>query len=119
MNHSLDNQKNKPPAVAQACEPHEFSVKKTVIGVLIMMLLISAFAQHYASQITLPRFCKAPQQSLYYLKKILTEERPAGEEARRPYIIAAKLIFLVPQKTDESLADYLLRVELSLQQHCQ
>jgi hypothetical protein len=48
----------------------------------------------------------------------MSERRPAGEESRRNYIVAAKLTFLVPRTADEPLDAYLQRVRRRLEQQC-
>ncbi len=97
-------------------EKNNFNPWKIIIFVTIALLTISILSNWYAQQVTLPRYCDNPEQTLHLLQKILTEERPAGEEARRSYIIAAKLLFLVPRKSEETLPDYLDRVRQNLLQ---
>ncbi len=86
--------------------------------VLLSMLLISAWARWYGQQVSIPRFCENPQSTLQHLEKVLREERPAGNEARRPYIIAAKLIFLLPRQSNEETPVYLDRVRTYIQDAC-
>jgi hypothetical protein len=86
--------------------------------VLLVMLLISAWAQWYGRQVSLPRYCDDPQGTLQHLEKVLYEPRPAGDSTRRPYIIAAKLIFLLPRKSTETVPAYLTRVEAYIQDTC-
>ncbi len=89
-----------------------------VITVAIMLVLIGSYVRSYSSDVLMPRYCENPIETLYYLNKVLSEREPAGNEARRPYLIAAKLIFLVPQEFEESRDDYLYRVRIHIERHC-
>lgn len=84
----------------------------------ILMLSVSSAIEWYSSHVSMPRYCANPKQTLYYLEADLRDHRPAGDEARRPYLIAAKLLFLVPRNSDESIPDYLDRVELKILEQC-
>lgn len=91
-----------------------------VVGfVLLLMLLVSAWSSWYANQVTLPRYCDKQEETLQHLEQVLKEPEPAGDNSRIPYIIAAKLIFLVPQQTGENIPDYLERIRLHLRMTCQ
>ncbi|NOZ54602.1 MAG: hypothetical protein GXP08_15955 [Gammaproteobacteria bacterium] len=86
--------------------------------VLLVMLLISAWARSYSEHISLPRYCDAPQSTLTHLEQVLREPRPAGEGSRRPYIIAAKLRFLLPRQSDETEIAYLSRIRKHIENTC-
>lgn len=90
-----------------------------LIGFVVgLLLLISLWLKWYTGAVSMPRYCKNPVQTMFYLEKVLTEESPAGDEARRPYLIAAKLIYLIPQQRNESVSDYLRRLEQRIQEQC-
>ena len=55
---------------------------------------------------------------MHYLEKVLTEKTPAKNEARRPYLIAAKLIYLIPQGYNETIPDYIDRLKIRLGEQC-
>ncbi len=97
-----------------------FKPVRFVFFIFLIMLLISQAIKWYSTSVTLPRFCDDPELALHHLEEIITKRTPAGEgrEARRPYIIAAKLIYLVPQKSNESNDYYLHRVRTELSQRC-
>ena len=97
-----------------------FRLWPLVLGVLLTLLTISFATQWYAQNVSMPRYCEDPVQALEHVRQLLTEESPAGDsfEARRPYIIAAKLLFLVPRKSDEDDTAYLLRIRQHLEQQC-
>lgn len=88
--------------------------------ILLIMLLISQAVKWYSTSVTLPRFCDDPQLTLHHLEELISKRTPAGEgrAARKPYIIAAKLIYLVPQKSNESNEQYLQRIRAELSQRC-
>lgn len=103
---------------AAAPEQRPFRVWRLVLGVLALLLLISVAGQWYARSVTMPRYCSYPEESIEYLERVLTRPRPAGDEPRRPYIIAARLLFLVPRAGDEPLQAYLDRVRARLREQC-
>lgn len=83
-----------------------------------VMLFIFNSADWYANKSALPRFCENPSQAVAIVEKIMTIPTPTGGEKRRPYIIAAKLIFLVPRERDEAMPDYLVRLRRRISQSC-
>ncbi len=99
-------------------EKNHFNVWGVIFFVVLALLAISLLSQWYAQQVTLPRYCENPEQTLQLLQKIISEERPAGNETRRPYLIAAKLLFLLPRQVDETLPAYLDRIHTHLQEQC-
>ena len=87
---------------------------------LVAFLLIGTFqgAEWYAGQVSLPRYCDNPEATIGLVHQILTERQPASEESRRPYIIAAKLIYLIPQSDGEALEAYLARLRFRIAESC-
>lgn len=83
-----------------------------------VMLFIFNSADWYAKKAALPRYCDDPGQAVRIVEEILTSPTPGADEKRRPYIIAAKLIFLVPQEEDEAMQDYLERLRRRISQSC-
>ncbi len=104
-----DNLQHKPP----------FRPLRLIAVILLILLAISAAAQWYARNVTLPRYCEDPIQTLTHVRQLLTEQRPAGDGDRKPYIIAARLTFLIPRKPDEPLTRYLDRLQRHIDQQCQ
>ncbi len=102
------NLKDKPP----------FKPIRLIIIVLVIMLIISASAQWYARNVTMPRYCTDSEETLRMVRQVLTEQRPAGSGDRKPYIIATRLTFLVPREGDEPLDSYLNRLQRHLDQEC-
>jgi len=105
------------PAIAEPTGSG-FQPVRLVLVVLAALLLVSLASHWYAGEVSLPRYCEQRELVLQRLAAIITEERPAGEEARRDYIVAAKLEFLVPPAADEPLDAYLRRVRRGLEQRC-
>ncbi len=90
-----------------------------VAGVVVLILLaISIAAQWYASSVTLPRYCNEPVETLERVRQVLTERAPAGEGDRKPYIIAARLTFLVPRASNETVESYIERLQGFINQQC-
>ena len=84
----------------------------------VTMFAVFRFAGWYADNSALPRYCENPRATLALVSEILTDSDPAKAEKRRPYIIAAKLIFLVPQADGESIQDYLDRLNTEITSRC-
>ena len=101
-------------------KPGHFKVLPFIAIIFLIMLFISQAIKWYSSSVTLPRFCEDPPATLHHLDNLLNKRTPGGEgrAARRPYIIAAKLIYLIPQQSNESNKDYLYRVRGELSRRC-
>lgn len=84
----------------------------------VLMSLTFSLAQWRTDKTTLPRFCSDPDAALRHLRLILEDPVPAGEEERRPFIIAAKLLYLVPQRDDEPVEVWLERVRYEIARSC-
>jgi len=82
------------------------------------MLFIFNSADWYAKNSALPRYCANPQQSVEIVREILTSDTPGEGKERRPYIVAAKLIFLVPQEQGETMQAYMTRLRHRISQSC-
>ena len=83
-----------------------------------LLLLIFQAAQWYADKALLPRYCDNPEGHLTLVRQILREATPAGASKRRPYIIAAKLVYLVPRQAGEPIEAYLRRVKARIVETC-
>jgi len=97
-----------------------FRLWPLIVGVLLTLLGISLANQWYAQNIAMPRYCEDPVQTLEQVRQLLTEKTPADDnfESRRPYIVAAKLLFLVPRSREEDEKSYLLRIQQHLEEQC-
>jgi len=84
----------------------------------LVMLFIFNSADWYAKNSALPRYCDNPQQAVEIVREIITSTTPGEGKKRRPYIVAAKLIFLVPQQEGESLDAYVMRLRQRISQSC-
>ncbi len=82
------------------------------------MLAGSYWSSWYGREISIPRYCQNPEQALDYLRRILTELEPSQNDSRRPYVVAAKLLFLMPRRSDESVDRYLARLDQHLREAC-
>jgi len=83
-----------------------------------VMLFVFNSADWYAKNAALPRYCDNPQQAVEIVEEILTSETPGAGKERRPYIVAAKLIFLVPQEENEPMTGYMSRLRDKISQAC-
>jgi len=84
----------------------------------LVMLFIFNSADWYARNAALPRYCDNPTQSVEIVREILTSGTPGEGKKRRPYIVAAKLIFLVPQEEAEPVDAYMIRLRQRISQAC-
>jgi len=103
---------------AQASAP--FKLWPLIVGVLVMLLMLTLANQWYAQNVAMPRYCEDPVQTLERVRRLLTEKTPAEDDfsSRRPYIVAAKLLFLIPSNSEEDEAAYLLRIRQYLEEQC-
>lgn len=99
-------------------ETNSFSPIRLIVFVLLLMLSVSFMATWYGNNVNLPRYCGKVDETIIVLRKIMTEETPAGDESRRPYIITAKILFLLPKYSEEDTENYLLRVRDYIQENC-
>ncbi len=97
-----------------------FRLLPLVVIVLIALIGISLTNQWHGQNQSLTRFCEDPAATLEQVHRLLTEQHPAGDDfdTRQPYIVASRLVFLMPQQGDESVQAYLLRLQTYLEQHC-
>jgi hypothetical protein len=86
--------------------------------ILGLLISISFSAQWYSRNVTMPRYCEYSGDIPGRVRQVLTENTPAGESDRKPYIIAARLTFLIPRKQDEPLNSYLNRLQRHIDQQC-
>ncbi len=83
-----------------------------------VLLLVFSAAEQYAERSAIPRYCADKTGVIERVGIILTTGEPVGQASKRPFIVAAKLIFLIPQRDDEDVAAYLERLRLHLFQTC-
>lgn len=107
-------------SLADDFKPSQFKTLPFIAIIFAIMLFISFAIKWYSHSVTLPRFCEDPELALHHLQEIISNKTPelTGRKSRKPYIIAAKLIYLVPQQTNESIADYIHRVRRELSRRC-
>jgi len=96
-----------------------FRPLRLVVIILLILLAISAAAQWYSRNITMPRYCQDQMGVMERVQQVLTQKTPAGSGDRKPYIIAARLTFLVPRNSSEPLNDYLNRLQRYIDHQCQ
>ncbi|MCF6237003.1 MAG: hypothetical protein L3J70_11640 [Gammaproteobacteria bacterium] len=97
---------------------NKFFPLRIVAIVLLVMLIISFWVSWYTEEVSLSRYCAEPQQTLDHLQDVLQNPRPAGDGSRFKHLVAAKLIYIIPRHSEESVADYLTRVQIRLTRHC-
>jgi len=99
--------------------PSQFKPLQVIGFVAVLFIGISLWTNWYTQQVSLPRYCNNIAETMINLKKVMTEKRPAGDGTRIPYLIAAKLIFIVPRLSEEPEAVYLSRVRAHIDRECE
>ena len=84
----------------------------------VAMLLIFDAAEWYADNSALPRYCESPAETVEHVREILSNAAPIEGKPKRPYVVAAKLIFLVPRGDAESIQSYLERLRRRISESC-
>ena len=84
----------------------------------VAMLLIFDAAEWYADNSALPRYCENPTDTVEHVREILSSSEPVEGKSRRPYVVAAKLIFLVPREDAEPMQSYLERLRRRISESC-
>jgi hypothetical protein len=82
------------------------------------MLLIFDSAEWYADNSAMPRYCGNPAEAVAHVREILTDPALGDGKPKRPYVVAAKLIFLVPRGDAEPQQAYLERVQARISEKC-
>jgi hypothetical protein len=85
---------------------------------LAVMLLIFDGAEWYAENSALPRYCGNPADAVAHVREILADPALGDGKLTRHYVVAAKLIFLVPREDAEPLQSYLERVQARISEKC-
>lgn len=80
--------------------------------------LVSLASGWYANKVLITRYCEDVPETIRLLEEVLTMERPAGAGSRIPHLIVAKIVYLQPQGSSESIPAYLQRIQLYLQRRC-
>jgi len=88
-----------------------------VVTALAMWLIFGA-AQWYADNSSLPRYCNEPAVAIEHVRKILTFPQAAASKNKRPYAVAAKLLFLIPRLDGETVQNYLDRLRRRIDETC-
>ncbi len=88
-----------------------------VVAAAAMSLIFGA-AEWYADNSALPRYCSDPVAALAHVRQTLAMQSPVGSGGKRPYIVAAKLTFLVPRNSGEAIEPYLNRLRQRIEETC-
>lgn len=97
------------------------ALRIAVVIFVATMAVWSSFAaaDWYARRVSLPRFCDDPEAAAQRVRAIVTDSVSATDRAeRRPYVIAAKLLFLVPSKDGEPAEAYAARLRRHIEKSC-
>ncbi len=87
------------------------------VAALVLIAVFDA-AEWYAERVSIPRYCESPEATLERVRETLSQQRPASDASTRPYVVAAKLIYLVPREDGESLEGYLARLRVRIAETC-
>ena len=89
-----------------------------VLAVLALLVLVSASADWYSRQVSLPRYCDDPEAAVARLASLHSVQGRLPNKTRRDYMVAAKLEFLLPRESGESDEAYRLRLRDELRKQC-
>ncbi len=89
-----------------------------ITAVALVMFIVNFSMRWVAYSASMPRYCENTDQTLGYIEQLLTQTNPVPKDQRRGYIIAAKLLFLEPQRGDEPVDDYLRRLRDGIESQC-
>jgi hypothetical protein len=95
-----------------------FNPLVAVTIVALLLWAVSLGSSWYAEKVLMPRYCEDVPETMRLLEEVLTKERPAGASSRVPYLIVAKIVYLQPQRSSESIPSYIERMQLHLQRSC-
>jgi len=95
-----------------------FRPLRMILVILALLLFISFAAQWYGRNVTMPRYCEDPVGVIERVREVLINNEPAGGGDRKPYIIAARLTFLLPRESDEQLELYIERLQRHIDVQC-
>ena len=93
-----------------------FAIVFVVVGAVLFGLFQAA--DWRADNTALVRYCDAPHAHVERVVRIINESEPVGDGKRRSYIVAAKLLFLVPLGEGEEIDNYRLRLLAEIGAHC-
>jgi len=96
------------------------AVRLAVGFAAVALILTGVFdaAEWYADRVALPRYCGDPDTALDLVRQTLSTPGPARRVSARSQVVAAKLIYLVPQRAGEPVAGYLARLRLRIAASC-
>lgn len=107
------------PATATGETKGEFRPLVIVGIILLASFGISRWAVWYGDEISIPRYCSEPQAAIESLRSVLSDDAAKDRQGRRTAMVAAKIMFLIPRESGESVDDYLGRATLELGYRCQ
>lgn len=95
-------------------------VRLSVFFAVAAFVLIGIFnsAEWYADRVAMPRYCADPSAAVARVHHILTQPPSAEGSTSRPYLVAAKLIYLVPRRSGESVQNYTARLHREIKTDC-
>ncbi|MFQ5971673.1 MAG: hypothetical protein ACE5Q3_05025 [Alphaproteobacteria bacterium] len=87
---------------------------------MVTLALIAIFdsAEWYAGRVSMARYCDDPRAATDLVHRILTTAEPAADTATRPYIVAAKLLYLAPREDAETIDAYTARLRRAIERSC-
>jgi hypothetical protein len=92
------------------------------LGLVVVGLALAGVfraAEWYADRVSMARYCDDPDGAAALAARVLTDPRPAGAEPTRRHVVAAKLLFLVPQRHGEDTQAYAARLRGRIEATCQ
>jgi len=87
----------------------------------LLVTFVNMMAEHRAGNELVMRLCADQQNVIFDLRTLLIEQKtgdPVAIKETRSSMIAAKLLFIMPQQSGEADASYLARLRQYLEERC-
>lgn len=104
-----------------APRPEKAAAFRLAVGFAVVgMALVGVFraADWYGERVSMLRYCDDPAGTAALVSRVLAEPRPAGSGPLRRHVVAAKLLFLVPQRPGEDAQAYAARLRHRIEAGC-
>jgi hypothetical protein len=92
-----------------------------IVAVAVIIILVNSSAEYRADHDLILRLCQSRKEVIADLRELLKSQKQQGTDKMkdtRSSMIAAKMLFILPQHGGESTEQYLLRSQDYLSRRC-
>jgi len=93
-------------------------IATVMIVTALVMIGVFRGARWYADNSAMPRYCNSPDTALALVRNVMEGRTEGYAQDKRSYLVASKLLFLVPQKDGEAEDIYLARLRGEILSRC-